>query len=384
MNLNPPLFKEGLSIFRPTWVEVSGSAFSSNLQSIRTFLGPRVKILAVLKANAYGHDASLLAPWAVKSGASFIGVSSIEEGLAIKKLNLEVPIIILGGIYPLKNFDVVLDNQFIPTVASLESAKVLNDAAQKRKQKAAFHLKVDTGMNRIGVSVEEAKKILTWCVGQPGLDLQGVYSHLSSADSDIEFTKKQLKEFQALKDFSKEHGYPSLIFHLSNSAGMWACPEAHLDMVRPGLSLYGYSLGPISGKVKLLPVLSWHTQIVFIKKVRPGTPISYGQTFKTKKESVIATLPVGYADGVPRRVSNTGFVLVSGQKCPIVGRVTMDQIMIDVTGVSAEVGTNVVLIGKQGQVEITVNDWASWAETISYEIFCGISHRVPRILKENL
>jgi alanine racemase len=364
-----------MSLYRPTWAEISESAFVSNLENLRRHVGERVRLLAVLKADGYGHGATDLAKLAVTSGADAIGVSILEEGIALRQAGVRRPILLLGGIFPLKNFSVALEYDLTPTVASLEAAQALAAEAERRGRRAACHLKVDTGMGRIGVSPGRAADVIGRIAANPHLVLEGVYSHFACADGDAEFTTQQLDTFRQLRTDAVPR---DTLFHIANSAGLLHERASHLDMVRPGLALYGLrpSAGPVP--VVLRPVLSWRTKIVFLKKVPKGTGVSYGRTFVTARESDIATLPVGYADGVPRAVSNRGAVLVRGKRCAIVGRVTMDHIMIDVTGLGADVGDDVTLIGEQDGVTLTADEWAAWSETISYEIVCGISKRVPR------
>jgi alanine racemase len=366
--------------YRPTWVEISREAFASNVRTLKSFVGKHVKLLAVLKADAYGHGAAALAPVAIQNGASLVGVSSLEEGIELREAGFSGSLFLLGGIYPLQNFSVALQHDIIPTVASLEAVEQLARSDKKKAGPASFHLKVDTGMGRIGVSVEAAKKILEKINVLPQLHLAGVFSHFSSADSDAVFTAQQLSLFQEIKKTVTALGFKNCDFHIGNSAGTFLFPSAHLDMVRLGLSLYGASPVAWPMGLKINPVLSWRTKAIFLKKVPAGTPISYGRTFVTKKVSEIMTVPVGYADGVPRAVSNKAFVLVKGQRCPVVGRVTMDHLMVDVTGRNVTVGDDVVLIGKQEGESISVHDWAGWAGEIPYEIFCGLSKRVPRVV----
>ncbi len=337
--------------------------------------------MAVLKADAYGHGAQALAPIAVQNGAAMIGVSSLEEGIHLRDTGIRAPILNLGGIYPLDNFSIALDFNITPTVASFEAARTLLRVGQARNCPVGFHLKIDTGMGRLGVSVEEAEKILRWAVETKGVQVLGVYSHLSCADSDPRFTELQTKRFGSVIKTVARLGLEKPLNHLANSAALLRYRKTHFDMVRPGVALFGDSIVPIPTSVSLFPVLSWHSRIIFLKKVPKGFPISYGRTYRTKKESLIATLPVGYADGVPRSISNKGYVLVRGGRCPIVGRVTMDQIMIDVTKVHGKVGDEVILVGRQEKDEIRIGEMAKWAGTISYEIFCGISKRVPRVVK---
>jgi len=367
--------------YRPTWVEISTEAFQFNVRQIKKFIGPNVSLMAVLKADAYGHGAEKLAPFAIQNGAAIIGVSSLEEGIALREAGIGAPILNLGGIYPLENFSVAIAYNLIPAVASFEAARTFHGIAVTQNKEAAFHLKVDTGMGRLGVSVAEAKRILAWVKETAGARVLGIFSHFSSADTNPVFSRLQMKRFGELKKIAEGNSLPTVTFHLANTAGMIRYKNSHLDMVRPGLAIYGDSLVPVPDALSLLPVLSWFSRIIFLKKVPKGTPISYGRTFVTKKESRIATLPVGYADGVPRSLSNRGQVLVSGKRCPIIGRVTMDQIMVDVTGLPVRVGEPAVLVGAQQKEKITIGEMAKKAGTISYEIFCGISKRVPRVYR---
>jgi alanine racemase len=355
-------------------------AFVSNLKTIQKIVGPSVKLLAVLKADAYGHGAETLAPLAVENNVFSIGVSSLEEGIALRENGITAPILLLGGIYPLDNFSVAMEFDLIPTVASLEAAHALDAISAKKGRRTAFHLKVDTGMGRIGVSPAAAKTLLEWVAQATHISLGGIYSHLACAEEDAAFSEEQLTLFRSVFDTAKKMGFKNFLAHIANSAAV-SNIASHFDMVRPGLALYGVSPKTLPATVKIQPVLNWKTKLVFLKKVGMNTPISYGKTFITKRESEIATLPVGYADGVPRLISNRGHVLIRGMKCPVVGRVTMDHTMIDVTGVGAMVGDEVVLIGSQGAATLDAQEWARWAETNSYEILCGISKRVPRIYR---
>lgn len=379
-SLNPLLSKVS-PFYRPTWTDISTDAFVANLNEIRKLIGPAVQLLAVLKADAYGHGASDLASIALDHGANLIGVSSLEEGISLRDTGIKAPILILGGIYPLQNFSVAIEYDLTPTVASLEAAQVLEQESSRSKKTIGFHLKVDTGMGRIGVSPAGAKTILDWLPQAQHIRLEGIYSHLASADTDPVFSAQQRKTFESVANLAKQSGGKFVLAHIANSAAVVSDKSFHLDLVRPGLALYGVPPSTLPSSVKIQPVLSWRTKLIFLKKVPANTPISYGGTFRTKRESEIATLPVGYADGLPRLASNRGAVLIREKRCPIVGRVTMDHTMVDVTGVGAAVGDEAVLIGSQGVATLGALDWASWAETNSYEILCGISKRVPRFLK---
>ncbi|MFN0117668.1 MAG: alanine racemase [Elusimicrobiota bacterium] len=366
--------------YRPTWVEISEEAFIFNLLQIKKYIGNSVQLMAVLKADAYGHGANVLAPIAIENGVDIIGVSSLEEGIALRSSGVKAPILVLAGVFPLENFSVAIEHGLTPTVASLEAAQQLVVAAKSVQQPILFHLKIDTGMGRIGVSPQGAIPLLEWIRTQSAIQLAGVYTHFSSAGEDRDVSAGQLKKFNVIKIKVKELFAHKVLFHSANSAALFSIPESLDDMVRPGIALFGESLISLPKAIQLKPVLSWFSKIIYLKRIVKGTSISYGQTWTAKKDSDIATIPVGYADGVSRKFSNRGFVLVQGVKCPIVGRVTMDHMMIDVTGVKTDIGDVVTLIGRQGDEVISASDCSSWAETISYEIFCNISKRVPRVL----
>lgn len=368
-------------LLRPTWAEIDGRAFKKNIAAIAACLKRSTKIIAVVKANAYGHMAAPLSAIAGKRGVAMLGVSSIEEGISLREDGIKAPILILGSIFPLENLAVAVQHKLIPTISSLQGLAALARLAKQRRATLPFHLKVDTGMGRVGVTPATALRILDRVAVTPGVKLEGVYMHFSAADADPAWTAHQIKKFLPVVEYGHGLGL-RFAAHAANSAALCRHPEYQLDMVRPGITLYG--LEPFEGaakKLKLSPVLSWKTRIVFLKRVAKGTPVSYGGTFKTKRFSVIATLPVGYADGYNRLLSNRGAVLVGGKRCPVVGRVTMDMIMVDVTDVKGvEPGAEAVLIGTQGKERITAEEIACWCGTINYEVTCGISSRVPRIV----
>lgn len=364
--------------FRPAWAEIDRGAFQHNLKAVAEFLPRRVKIMAVLKADGYGHGAEPLAKAAGVLGERLwgFGVSSVEEGVALRDAGLKEKILILGSLYPFESFDTVLDRHLIPTVASRVSAEALSQRAERRGRPASCHLKIDTGMGRIGLSPAAAQEALPALLKNPWLKIEGLYTHLACADS-ASVTSQQRKVFHGItRDFAKS-GYP---LHMANSGGVLARSACWYNLVRPGLALYGGVPWPALRRIiDLHPVLSWKARVVFLKTVAKGTPLSYGWTWRARRRSRIATLPVGYADGYRRELSNRGEVLVKGRRCPVVGRVTMDQILVDVTGLpGVDVGEEAVLIGRQGKEEVTAEEMAGWAKTIPYEILCGISKRVPR------
>ncbi|HNG44921.1 MAG TPA: alanine racemase [Elusimicrobiota bacterium] len=376
----PALPSYAAGSLRPTWAEIDLNAFRHNLKALARFLPRRVSIMAVLKADGYGHGALPLARAAARLGKKVrlwgFGVSSVEEGLALRAGGLRERILVLGSLYPFESLDVALAGRLTPTIGSRGAAQALASRARRLGRPAECHVKIDTGMGRIGMAPATAREALGLFQANPFLRVEGVYTHLACADSAPE-TAQQLRAFEeALGGLSTRPPW----VHAANSAGALGRPAARYDLVRPGIALFGVPPSPSLGKIlSLRPVLSWKTRVVFVKMIPKGTPVSYGWTWRAPRRSRIATLPVGYADGYPRVLSNRGEVLLRGRRCPVVGRVTMDQILVDVTGLrGVDVGEEVVLIGQQGGQKITAEDLALAAGTIPYEILCGISKRVPR------
>lgn len=369
---------------RPTWAEIDLAAFRHNLRALARFLPRRVSLLAVLKADAYGHGALPLARAAARVGREArlwgFGVSSVEEGLALRSGGVKAPVLILGSLYPFESLDVALANGLTPTLGGRAAAAALAARARRRGRTAICHVKIDSGMGRFGLSPARAPEALASFFNHPALSVQGLWTHLACAESPSE-TAQQLRVFNGAVA-----GYADRVpwVHAANSAGALARPEARYNLVRPGLALYGVSPDPaLEDAPALRPVLTWKTRVVFVKMIPRGAGVSYGWTWRARRRSRIATLPVGYADGYPRALSNRGVVLVRGRRLPVVGRVTMDQIMVDATGVpGVDAGEEAVLLGAQGRERIAAEDLAAAAGTIPYEVLCGISKRVPRIVKE--
>lgn len=369
-------------VYRPTWVEIDRQAFVSNIGAVARKLKPGTKIMAVVKANAYGHLAAPLSQLALKHGVSSLGVASIEEGIELRESGITAPILVLGSMYPLENLAFARNYALTPTISSLKGLLELVRVARSVRSPLPFHLKIDTGMGRIGISPETAPALLERIAARKDVVMQGMYTHFSCADCDPRFTRRQLDKFLEVVRAARSAGL-KFTAHAAGSAALLTGKAYHLDMVRPGVALYG--LLPFDGAEKLIhlkPVLSWKSRIVFLKRVKKGATISYGATFTAKRPSLIATLPVGYADGLSRRLSGKAEVLVRGRRCPVIGRVTMDMIMVDATGVhGAAIGDEAVLIGAQGEERIRAEEMARHAGTINYEITCNIGYRVPRILQ---
>jgi alanine racemase len=363
--------------FRPTWAEINLDNLEHNFKVVKRLIRGRVKILVCVKADAYGHGLIPVAKRLEFLGVDWLGVASIDEGVALRDAGITRPILILGLVLS-KDIAPVFKYKLTPTVCDLKLAKALSAKAVSLKQKISVHLKVDTGMGRIGVIYKDAPKLARDICGLKNVILEGVFTHLSCADSDKIFTLKQIRIFNELIQALRKINIRVKLFHTANSMATIAYPQAHLDMVRPGLMIYGlYPREDI--KVKLKPVLSLKTEVVFVKDVCAGTPISYGRTYFTKSRSRVVTMPIGYGDGYPRNLSNKAPVLIARKTYRISGRVCMDQIMVDVRKAAVRVGEEVVLIGSQGANSITAEELAKLSGTISYEIVCGLGSRIPRV-----
>ncbi|MEK7232212.1 MAG: alanine racemase [Elusimicrobiota bacterium] len=360
--------------FRPTWAEIDLSALVGNLRLLRKLVGPRVKIMFVVKANAYGHGAEICSLAAQKARATdWLGVSSVEEGLALRSAGVKLPVLILGSLYPFESVLAAAAHDLTPIVASLESAKRVAEAALRLRREINIHVKVDTGMGRIGLRPNAAVALMRDLAALKGIRVQGLYTHMAKAEDDAAFTRHQLLAFKrVLKALDKEGLRPPLV-HAANSAAALRHPDSRFDLVRPGLAAYGLYEG-------FAPVLTLKSKIVYLKLASKGATVSYGATWRAKRASRIATLPIGYGDGYPRALSNRASVLVGGKRCPVVGRVTMDQTMIDVTEApQARVGADAVLIGCQGDAVVSAAELARLCGTIAYETATVLSSRVPRV-----
>ena len=359
--------------FRPTWAEVQLGALQENLRRFRRRMPRSTKILFVVKGDAYGHGAVPCAQAAQKArAADWLGVSSVEEGVVLREAGIRLPVLVLGSLYPFESFLAAVEFGLTPTVASLESARRLAEVARRLGRQVSCHLKIETGMGRIGMSPAAAVATAATLRENRLVDIAGVYTHFSCAETDRAFTLEQLGRFRrALRDLARAGASPRLR-HAANSAAALRLPAARLDLVRPGLAIYGLYPG-------FKPVLSLRSKVVFLKTVPRGAAIGYGATFRARRPTRVATIPIGYADGFSRRFSNRGEALLGGRRCPIIGTISMDMIMLDATGVpQAGVGDDVVLIGRQGGEEITAAEAAAAAGTISYEITTALTHRVPR------
>lgn len=367
------------NLTRPVWVEIDLDNLEFNLEQIKSNISGDTQIMAVVKANAYGHGAIPIARTLIKGGVHRLGVALPEEGVELREAGISLPIHVLGEAIN-GQFDLIIDYDLIPTVARMETLETLNNMARERGIRKKVHIKIDTGMGRIGLQAAEGINFIKYGAKLSNIELEGLMTHFATADEgDKEYTYKQWEKFKNLFQELEGAGIKVPIKHAANSATIIDLRDFQLDMVRPGIALYGLLPSSEVKAVKLKPVLSWKAKIDFIKEVPVGTPISYGATYITDKKSKIATIPLGYADGYSRLLSNKAYVLINGQKAPIRGRVCMDQFMVDITDIpDLRVGDEVVLIGNQGKNSITATDLACLIGTINYEILTNISLRVPR------
>jgi alanine racemase len=358
------------------------------MQNIKSLTDPDTAMMAVVKANAYGHGALQIAGHAVKAGAGWLGVAIPEEGMELRNNGISAPVLVLGGADREQCRISVIYN-LTQAVPSLETAHLLNGCAAEYGRKARVHVKLDTGMGRIGFHrIEELEALVKELHSMKNIVLDGAFTHFAAADeTDPAYTEEQIKRLDKMLNIIRESGIHLKWIHASNTAGVFQFPRANYNMVRCGIGLYGYYPSHDVMKnatVSLLPVMQWETEVVHIKDVDANSCISYGRTYSASTSRRVATLPVGYADGYNRLLSNRGSVLIHGKRAPVIGRVCMDQIMIDVTNIpEANIGSKVVLLGEQGKEKITADELADLCGTISYEILTSISERVPRIYHES-
>ncbi|NQU11968.1 alanine racemase [bacterium] len=376
------------------WVEVDLDALRHNLQSIRHRSQPGAGVLGVVKADAYGHGLPQVARVLMEAGVDGFAVGSLTEALSLRQLGgTGWPILLFGSALPFEIAKLV-EQQITPTLSTIEEARQFAAAAQTSGRPVGVQVEVDTGMGRVGFWHEEAAEQIATISTLPGLRLEGVYTHFPSADEDVEVTQRELECFRAVLRQLEERDVRVPRRHAANSAAFLHLPATHLDLVRPGLLLYGIqpatprpapapAVSPTAAAAdEFQPALSFKARVAFVKQIAAGRTISYGQTFVAPRPLAIATVTAGYSDGFNRILSNQAQVLVAGRRCPVVGRVTMDQIMVDVSAAPpVRCGDEVVFIGRQGAEEITATEVAGWAGTIAWDVLCGItkSARVPRV-----
>lgn len=362
------------------WIEVDTSAIRRNTAAVCEFVGAGVEVMAVLKADGYGHGAEATARAALAGGAKWLGVANVAEGAELRAAGIEAPVLVLGCGMP-EQAEVVVARGLTQTLATEEMARALSRAAAAAGREAAAHIKVDTGMGRLGVWPEEALEFVRLVAGLTGLRVGGIYSHLATADhEDASYAREQARRFGEVLAELERHGLRPRLRHLANSAAVVRFREMHFDLVRAGLLIYG--INPLPGELKnlaLQPALTWKSRIACIRDMPAGQPLSYNRLHTTERPTRIACVPVGYADGFARALSNVGRVLVGGRRCPVVGAVCMDQMLVDLGEIEAKAGDEVVLIGEQMGDRITANEVAAAQGTVVHEIVARLGKRLPRM-----
>lgn len=371
------------------WAEINTDAIAHNIRQLKAKLAPDVNLMAVVKADGYGHGAVPCARTALASGASFLGVARIEEALALRRAGIAAPILIFG--YTPPDFtETLLTHQLHQTVYDMETARAYSAIAVKLRKKLTVHSKIDTGMNRLGFpvatdhkSINELVQSITTIADLPGIYLTGLSTHFATADNtDPTMAKEQLHKFNVIYEELLANNLNFNYLHTANSAALITLPEAHFNMVRPGIALYGLSPfdTPPLYEVELRPAMTLKSRIIHLKIVPSGTPVSYGATWRAQRPTRIATIPIGYADGYRRNLSSVGHMLVRGQKAPVVGRVCMDLTMLDVGHIpGVQTGDEVVVFGRQQDAIWSADELARQLGTINYEITAALTARVPKI-----
>ncbi|UCD77801.1 MAG: alanine racemase [Desulfobacterales bacterium] len=391
--------QRGISVDTPlTWAEVDLNAYAHNIRELRRVTQPAARLMAVVKANGYGHGAVQAARIALQNGAAALGVARIQEAVQLREGGIEAPILIFGYSAP-ESAATLIDYELTQTVYSTQTAAALSEQAGRRGKKIKIHIKVDSGMGRLGLLLDGLANPIP--DGRPDaiclreveaisrladLEVEGIFTHFATADSaDKAYANRQLERFVNFLESLRREGLNPPIAHAANSGALIDMPDSHLDMVRPGIATYGlYPSDEVNiHSVDLIPVMTLKSRIIHLKKVPAGFSISYGSTFRTKKATTIATVPIGYADGLNRLLSSAGHMLVHGQKVPIVGRVCMDLTMLDVGSLNdVELEDEAVVFGQQESATISADEIAAKLNTINYEIVTSITARVPRLYLE--
>ena len=368
------------------WIEVNGNAISNNVRQIRSSLKSKCKFMAVVKADGYGHDAKFVSEYAIRGGADQLGVATLQEGVYLRSEGIKIPILILGNVYTKKDLLTCFQNNLMPTISSMRECLICNNIGKKYKKNFYLHLKIDTGMSRLGFGIDQFINIFDAINSFHNIYIDGIYSHLATADEDEflnqeSYTHIQKLKFEKLLRDIKITKYPNIKIHLANSAGTFLGKDFHFDMVRVGLSMYGYN--PFFNQIvdlKLEPALCLKSKISFIRDIEEDTGVSYGRKFISNQKTKLAVISIGYADGISRKLSNNISVIHNGVKYPQVGAITMDQLMINIThSKDIKVGDSVLLLGSDGKESISPLEWANKASTIPWEILCAFKNRLPRV-----
>ena len=381
-----PNFEKDIDLKQRAWIEVKGKAIETNVRQLRSKLSKNCQFMAVVKADGYGHDAKLVSEYAIKGGASQLGVATLNEGIKLRSSGVKKPILILGNLYTKRDLIICFKNDLMPTISSIRECLICNNIGKHFGSKFPLHLKVDTGMSRLGFEydkfVQQFEKIKSF----ENILIKGIYSHLSSADEATAIDSQSITQLQRLKfnELLKQINLDrnnEIKIHLSNSAGMLLSKDFHFHMVRVGLSMYGYSpLDKIDKNLLLKPALSLKVKVAFIRNIDKGVSVSYGGKFVSHRKTKLAVLSIGYADGVPRNLSGKINVIHNNKFYPQVGSITMDQMMVDITDSNEiKVGSTMVLLGSDGDKTISPLEWARKSNTIPWEILCSFKNRLPKV-----
>jgi alanine racemase len=368
------------------WAEVDLDALRGNLAWIRHRVGPKVKILTVVKADAYGHGLKQIAALLMQSGTDVFGVANLAEAAAIRRVGKGWPILMLGTLLP-DEMETAIKDHVRATLSSIEQATALSQVATRLQRTATVHVKIDTGMGRLGARPGDALALIRAIAALPGLALEGLYTHYASAEDDAPFSQTQATRFQSVIRDVAAAGIEIPLIHANNSAALLHQPDTTFQLVRPGLLVYGIvpegTRADLAGLRKFFqPALSLKCRVGFVKEIRKGDSLSYGRTFTASRKMKIATLTAGYGDGFLRAGSNRAEVLIQGRRCKVLGRITMDQTLVDVSKLaSVHVGDEAVLIGSQKAQTISATELATWCGTIPWEILTAITYRVPRLYR---
>lgn len=370
-------------VLRPTVVEVDLDRLTHNYEAIARHVAPAL-VMPVLKANAYGHGLVAVARHMAAIGAPYLGVAFLEEGILLREAGVGIPILVLGGIIG-NQIPLFLQHDLTLTASSVEKLSQIDEAARQMGVRARVHLKIDTGMERVGVHYYSAESLLEAALHCAHCVVEGIFTHFANSDTaDLAYTRLQLERFEQVLAFYTARGLPPpMLRHAANSGAIAQFAPSHLDMVRAGILLYGvYPSAEVVRSVPVLPALSWRSRVVYFKVVLPGHPVSYGSTWESDHMVRIVTVPVGYGDGYFRRMSSRAEVIIRGRKYPVVGRICMDQCMVNIEWESAYNDDEVILIGEdEGGLSISAEDLAEWAETVPYEILTNVNTRVPRVYR---
>jgi alanine racemase len=383
--LQPPKyypFESSQVMCHRAWVEINQKNLGENIKEIKAFLAPHTSLMAVVKADAYGHGALSASQTALKAGATWLAIATLGEGIELRQGGITAPILVLGAINTPEEIEALVRWQLQPTLCNPQQAFILSETLGGLHTPLPVHLKLDTGMSRLGMLWDQAWEFVQLVHQLPYLNIESIYSHFATADDpDPLVMNLQHQRFTEAIAKIKEKGIKIPLLHIANSAATLSDRTLHYDLVRVGLAMYGLYPAPhLKDKVNLKPVLQVKAKITQVKTLPPNQGVSYGHKFKTTKETPIAVVGIGYADGIPRNLSNQLQVLVRGQKIPQIGAITMDQLMLDVSSIpDIQTGEVVTLIGKDGNYEISADDWADQIGTISWEILCSFKHRLPRV-----